>query len=273
MTCEVVRAERITERYLKNGLSAEERAAFEEHYATCTDCFERLRVLEGSLGAAPGRSGYRRKKRRKKHRARKYGWIAGLALVLGAVVGLALLLDQRRPLPSQSESATLPLAPPPPTGAAARKKAPDPTVIAALAAFEPPVYVESKSHGPDNATYKAFQTAMLPYGVRDYGKAADALRPVAEGDKKAAAPRFYLAMCELALKQTDQAMNDLRAAIALGDPQYLEEAHFFLAKGLLATNDLREAREELFRTIRLAGDRLAEARRVLDPLEAQLSGK
>ena len=271
MTCEVVKAERIAERYLQNTLLAQERAAFEEHYAACTDCFERLRTLEGSLGAPPARSPYRRKKRRKKHRARKLGWILGLVLVLAAVAGLAVFLDQRRPIPtSMTESALPPSAP---AVAPARRNPPDPAVIAALAAVDPPVYVESKSHGPDDATYKGFQAAMLWYNVRDYRKTAEALRRVAEGDKKAAAPRFYLAICELALKETDQAMNDLRAVIALDDPQYLEEAHFFLAKGLLASNDLREAREELFRTIRLAGDRLTEARQVLDQLEAQISAK
>jgi tetratricopeptide (TPR) repeat protein len=271
MTCEVIQAERIVERYAQGGLTAEERTAFEEHYATCTDCFEQLRALEAGLGLS-ARGVTRRKKRRKKHRARKYGWVAVLAGVIAGVAVLAVVLEQYRPPPSEPPPAPAPAAvqspaePPPLPG-------PDRRVIAYLAAVEPPVYIESMRHGPDNAAYQAFRAAMEPYNVKDYQKAAEALRAAAQLDRKAPAPRFYLAICERALDKTDDAIADLHAVIDLGNTPYLEDAHFFLAKALLATGDLRAAREELFRAIRIAGDRLDEARRVLDQLEAQMPRK
>jgi tetratricopeptide (TPR) repeat protein len=271
MTCEVVQAERIAERYAQGGLTAEERTAFEAHYATCTLCFEELRALEARLGLSPHRAP-RKKKRRKKHRARKYGWVAILAGVLAGAAVLAVVLEQYRP-PSSEPPPTPAEASPPSPAAPEPKPVPDPAVIAALAKMEPPVYIESKRHGPDNAAYKAFQKAMEPYQFNDYAKAAPALRAAAQLDYKSPAPRFYLAICELAQQQTDDAIGDLHAVIELGDTPYLEDAHFFLAKALLATHDLREAREELFRTIRIAGDRLSDARHVLDQLEAQMSRK
>ena len=271
MTCEVIQAERIAERYAQGGLTAEERAAFEEHYATCTDCFEQLRALEVRLGLS-ARPVLRRKRRRKKHRARKFGWVVVLAVVLAGVAVLTMVLEQYRPPPSEPPPTAAQSNPSVPAVPAARS-GPDPAVIASLAAVEPPSYVESKRHGPENAAYKAFQKAMEPYQVNDYAKAAQALRAAAELDRKSAAPRFYLAICELALQHTDDAIGDLRSVIDLGDTPFLEDAHFFLAKALLSTRDLREAREELFRTIRIAGDRLSESRHVLDQLEAQMSRK
>ena len=51
----------------------------------------------------------------------------------------------------------------------------------------------------------------------------------------------------------------VRETILAGDSPYLEEAHFYLAKALLAEGDAVGARAELNKTVAMAGDLAPQA--------------
>ncbi len=271
MTCQAIQAAEIAEKYVQGHLIEVEKRAFEQHFFGCADCFEELQVLQDlqaelarfqSTRARSPES--RRRRRRKSHRAPQYGWLGLAAAVVAAGAVLAVALMQRRevqPKPAVEPVAGKPTAeqtaPPPP-------QALDHEAIGLLARVKPPVYVAPMLRGKDDDAARKFRQAMELYGRQDYLQAIPELRAAAPLDPKAPEPRFYLGISELVLGRIDDAISDLREVVALGETPYLEEAHFFLAKALLAKEDLRGATDELYRTIRLAGDRLAEARRILD---------
>ncbi len=271
MTCQAIQAAEITEKYVQGHLTEAEKQAFEKHFFDCAECFEQLQALQdlqaelARLQDARARlPGARRKRRRRNHRAPKYGWLGAAAAVMAAVAGLTVALMQRRPVDSKPAVAPLAGNPPAEKSPAPPAQALDHAAIGRLARVEPPLFVAPTLRGKDDDAARRFRQAMEPYGRQDYRQAILELRLAAPLDRKAPEPHFYLGVCELVLGQTDDALSDLREVVALGETPYLEEAHFFLAKALLAKEDLRGATEELYVTIRLAGDRLAEARRILD---------
>jgi tetratricopeptide (TPR) repeat protein len=274
MTCQAIQAAETTEKYVQGHLTEAENQAFEKHFFDCAACFEELQVVQdiqaelARLQNARARSPEtRRKRRRRNHQAPKYGWLGAAAAVMVAAVALAMALMQRRPVDPQPAVAAIaerapaekPVPPPAPPSAPVL----DHAAIGLLARVKPPEYF-APMHGKDDDAARRFRQAMDPYGRQDYRQALLELRVAAALDRRAPEPRFYLGVCELVLGQVDEAISDLREVVDLGETPYLEEAHFFLAKALLAKEDLHGATDELYKTIRQAGDRLAEARRILD---------
>ncbi len=107
--------EEIIERYVRNQLGAEERKAFEEHYFTCEECFDKLEATEqfiagvrdaGSRGLLAGEAG---------GRARRWiwsGWLvpsfaasACAAVVLAAFSGWLYFSEMPRMRQQLSQSA------------------------------------------------------------------------------------------------------------------------------------------------------------------------
>ncbi len=75
--------------------------------------------------------------------------------------------------------------------------------------------------------------------------------------------RFYLGVCYLFTKNFAAGNRELRQVIAAGETPYLEQARFYLAKGLLATNDGAGARQQLDDVIGLHGSLEQQAESLL----------
>lgn len=99
-----------------------------------------------------------------------------------------------------------------------------------LAHFEP----------PPPSTAAQLQAAMNRYRQRDYAGAINILR--AQNSPEA---HFYLGICDLLTNKQDASLRELRSVIAAGDNPYLEQARFYLAKGLLGSGDVSAAQHEL----------------------------
>ena len=111
--------------------------------------------------------------------------------------------------------------------------------IELLARFEAP------SYAPAAGESSQFQETMQHYLKRDYAGAIPGLRQILEANPDSVDAHFYLGICELLTNDPTSGIADLKNVIAAGKTPYLEKARFYLAKGLLANNDLRGANLQL----------------------------
>ena len=253
MNCEAAQSENLAERYVLGQLSEPDQSSFEEHYYVCERCLDEVRLLQTlQTAAVPSPSAARKS---------LPGWAWGaIAAALIAGAGLAAI-PYLRHKPSEPEPvATAAQAP----GASSANSA----ALQLLARAEPPRYIPSKLRGTSGSAVDAFRAAMDHYSHADYLAAAEALRPLAKPSPDAAGPLFYLGVCELVTGNPAMAAEDMRRVENLGDTPYLEPARFFLAKALLAKEDVPGAAAALELTIQLKGDRETEARQLLDQLRA-----
>jgi hypothetical protein len=109
-----------------------------------------------------------------------------------------------------------------------------------LAAFRAPVYVASQTAAP-----KEFGTAMRHYAHQDFAGAVPQLRAAAKAAPDFVAAHFYLGICLLQTGDRISGIEELRAVTEAGATPYLERAHFYLAKGLIAEHDIPRAQVQL----------------------------
>ncbi|MCL4845910.1 MAG: zf-HC2 domain-containing protein [Acidobacteria bacterium] len=289
MTCDAIHDGELIEAYLLGHLTEEEQAQFEEHYFGCDRCFaalETVRALRTELGQ-PSSTVSSLPQPSDVPGWRRLAWAAALG---GLVAAGALAVWMSRPgaldapqgdppvvvaegpaAPVQPESpAPEPAAAPdatPAPGEASSPSAPPRPSLAELARFEPPPFFALTVRGETPApAAEAFREAMTHYMARDYPRAEAALAAVVERDPSSAAGQFYLGISALRNGRREIAIRALRATLALGESAHFEDANFFLAKAHLGEGQVAAARVALDRTIGLAGDREAEARRLLKQL-------
>jgi TolA-binding protein len=127
-----------------------------------------------------------------------------------------------------------------------------------LAVFFPPSYrpVAGSVATPE------FRTAIAHYVQRDYAAAIPGLASVDSVEA-----RFYLGICNLYTGNHNAGIAELQKVIAAGDTPYLEQARFYLAKGLIKAGNLAGAREQLNLTIALHGDMDEQAEALLARLK------
>lgn len=111
--------------------------------------------------------------------------------------------------------------------------------IELLARFEPPAYDPGPGDSPQ------FRIAMKRYQDRDYAGTIPGLHTILDMAPDSVETRFYLAICQLLTKDRASGVAELRNVIAAGNTPYLERARFYLAKGLLASGDIRGADTQL----------------------------
>ena len=268
MDCARVAREEILESYLAGRLADEDRNAFEEHYFECTRCFDdlwSLRAIEEELRAEGAE--VRAPQRRPSFR---WAWAAGLAAA-GVLAALALWMRPTlssgsrevttAPLPSQVQAPERPSPRQQPLTGASEAS------LEQLARVEPPRYEPPRLRDtPDEAT-SHFQRGMEHYRKADYMGAIEDLRNAASQDPDAPHIQFFLGISHLMLGHDDDAIDWLRAAIALGDSPYLEEAHYYLAKAFLRRKDLGAAEIQLKRVRDLRGPLSQEATRLVSQVE------
>jgi tetratricopeptide (TPR) repeat protein len=140
--------------------------------------------------------------------------------------------------------------------------------LADLGKFEPPAYLAPPA--PRSAADEAgeyFERGMKFYQEADYPRAIPGLESAARIKPEAASFRFFLGICRLLTGQDKRGIQELKKTIAIGDPAYTEEAHFYLGKAYLRQKKISLARREL-QAVFDAGGRLSEeAGRLLKLLE------
>ena len=118
---------------------------------------------------------------------------------------------------------------------------------------------------------------MQAYGRQDFRGATAALAAIPVGvpgsgrsDEHVtdAGVQLYLGISQLMLNQNAAALRALQRSAAYGDTPYLENATFYLAKGLIRQRQFPQAVVELKRVVELNGDRQSEARTLLAQITA-----
>lgn len=117
-----------------------------------------------------------------------------------------------------------------------------------LAQFEPPAYSPAARHT------RQFQAAMEHYLNKDFAGAIPGLRDAAATPADNPEAPFYLGICSLLTGDTIAGVQDLQSVVRTGNSPYLEQARYYLAKGLLAKGDVPGAREQLENVIAMHGD-------------------
>lgn len=95
---------------------------------------------------------------------------------------------------------------------------------------------------------------MSLYTMQDYRGAAAQLAAVTNAEPDLVAAKFYRGVSLLLAGERIAGIQELRAITEAGDSLYLERAHFYLAKGLIAEHDLRRAQEQLEKVTAQHGD-------------------
>ena len=98
------------------------------------------------------------------------------------------------------------------------------------------------------------RTAIKNYSDRDYPAAIAMFAAVRNQRPDCVEARLYLGICYLAGDDRAAGIAELRSVVAAGNTPYLEQARFYLAKGLLGTGDIAGARRQLNDAIAMHGD-------------------
>jgi hypothetical protein len=235
-------------------LSEQDQTSFEEHYYVCGPCLEEVRLLQSVQGAAS-----QTRPAAPKPVPGKWAWAAMAAAIIAAL-GLTAVPILRHQTAQHPATAKVTPAPVDAIGT--------PAALQLLARAEPPRYVPSKLRGAARSAEDRFRAAMQNYARGDYAATAEGLRPLVKASPDAVAPLFYLGVCDLVTGHPGMAAAELRRAEAVGNTPFLEPSRFFLAKALIAQEDVGGAGRALDLTIQLKGDRETEARQLLDQLRA-----
>jgi TolA-binding protein len=121
-----------------------------------------------------------------------------------------------------------------------------------LAQFEAPPYMPVS--GLDESHTRQFQGAMDHYLKGDFGGAIPGLRASVAAHADSPEARFYLGICSLLTGDGTAGLQNLQSVIDSGKTPYLEQARYYLAKGLLAKGDIPGARTQLGSVIGMHGD-------------------
>ncbi len=243
MNCDQVRDPSVIEAYLAGRLAEADRDAFEMHYLECDGCYaavEAMRAIQAGVRAVP----------KEPVPIRRAGaWSPRWVLVAAAVLIAGVVLVERRQHPAESPVALAPQA--------------AQNLYAELARFDPPPFSPVRLRTALEPGDAEFHSAMEAYPKHDWAACESSLHAVASKYPQAMAARYYFGICALLAKDTATGAEALRQTIIAGDSPYLEEAHFYLAKALLAEGDAVGARAELNKTVAMAGDLAPQAATLL----------
>jgi tetratricopeptide (TPR) repeat protein len=255
MECAQIKHQEVVERYLTGSLDPQERESFEEHYFACERCFAALqahRALQAELSASAPQI-------RAMPAPNPTAWRWTAAMATAAVVILAVVGIRWGMRPGLS---------PPAAPTQTSQPGPASPSLAELSRFVPPTYTPAVLRGAQDEAMRKFRVAMKHYQQGDYAQAITGLREAAKLNPKDAGAPFFLGVSYLLSGETDVGIAALQQSVALGETPYLEETHYYLAKGYLRARDLAAARRELEEVVRLKGDREYEAQRLLQQLAA-----
>lgn len=256
LTCEEVERDELVEHYVLGRLEKAQQEAFEDHYFSCSECLERLRIVEETRGELAAQAVVVRPYRWRRVAA---GLAAAATLVLAVRVGQDIWNRRDVPPPSGPQGRDVSLSAP----ATPSVTAPLPS---ALGRIELPPYSPPRLRSTTTEAQRVFRDGMTSYTAGDCAAAIPTLRRALAIDESMTSARFYLAACELQSGRAQEASDHLQRVVAVGESPYFEDAHFFLAKAYIQLGNLAAARQQLARVVALRGDRLTEAQRLIDQL-------
>ena len=250
MDCDRIECDGIIESYLAGRLDKAQRSAFEEHYFACPECREKLQVgrtLQEGLWERGGADLWQAPK------TILFGirpWaMASAAAAFLIIVGAALWWLLRKPdIPPAQAGMT-------------------PASLSLLARLEPPPYIAPALRGTKDEAAEPFIAGMKHYQEGAYARAIPELRAAAGLKAESAQTRFFLGICLLITGQSDEGIEELGKTEALGDPAYLDEARFYLAKAYLGKGDVAGAKEKLRQVVESDGRIRDEAAGLLRQLK------
>jgi tetratricopeptide (TPR) repeat protein len=254
MDCQTVERENIAERYLAGALDSRLKEEWELHYFSCDRCAEQLatwqaiekplRAMEGSIRMEIGP--------RKTSRA----WLwAGTAVAAALLVGMVIKLDQRPQSVQPAAEATI---------------ATNPARWAEIAQLQPPAYRPPTLRSAASKADAQFQKAMEPYQHGDYSQAIAGLQVALQLEPEAAAPRFFLGICELLTGNAADGARELER-VAAGDSPFAQEAQFNLAKAYLVEGNRQGNKDRALSTLRRLTDTPGEFREPARQLMARIA--
>jgi len=260
MNCKDIEQHNIVEEYLRDRLTESERDEFEKHYFECESCFSQLQTgltIEEELSreALPQRT------QRGAFLHHVWNWTpAVVAVILLFGAGIWWYSAQKLRSPQQASSAAK-IKP-----EVSQPASPETLSWDELARVEPPPYTPLVLRGVEDRPLETFRKAMQHYLKGDYAKAIPGVRAAVKANPQNASFNFYLGACYLMSDQADSAIESFRTTVSLGNLAYSEPAHFYLAKAYLRKKDMAAAEDELQTTIRLRGNKEAEAGEILRQL-------
>lgn len=128
-----------------------------------------------------------------------------------------------------------------------------------LGRFNPPAYRSFVS----SSQPAGFANGIERYSKRDYAAAIPVLDRVVKDHPDFFEARFYLGICYLFRGDRPSGIAQLRSVIAAGNTPYLEQARYYLAKGLLGAGDVVGARQQLDDIIVMHGEMEQQAESLL----------
>jgi hypothetical protein len=212
LTCDEESRRENAERYATRKMTAEEAVAFEDHFVTCAECQNEVRLasaIAAEVSQAPVAT-------RPVPRARRV-WIWGTG-GLAFAAGLATLMVM------QSK--------------------PRSDLVALGAVREPPVYLGIQVRGVA-AEDSLFEAAMDAYATRRYSAAIAGLRAVLAAGRDSVPAHFFIATSQLLDNRPAEAAAEYERVLAHGDTPYRAEARYYRAKALLRLRRATDAVGEL----------------------------
>ena len=250
MTCADIEDRDLLPQYAAGRLTDDDRDAVEAHIVECGSCasvLQAILVARDEL-ARPGASAGLVHRRRF-----ALSVLAAAAALLAAVFVSRSVLAPRSVRPIESARVQ-------------SRPAPDPAV-AQLARIEPPAYAPFRVRSGDERAAR-FDEAMGAYSAGDFERARNLLQGIVKDDSGNLPARFYLGVCLMMRDDAGAAVEQFRDVIAAGSSPFQESARIFLAKALMRTGDVGEARRQLETASRQTGPRAREAADLLQKLDA-----
>ncbi len=249
MDCNQVADLQVIEGYLDESLSEEQTEVFEKHYLECQECFSALqlkhalRLAARAPTEAVGRPIGMASGQRWKTASRR--WLFPIAaMVLLLLVPLGLLVYR-------GTAPTVPELP------------------AQLVAIESmPAYAETTIRGGQaGEPLESFRKGMEAYQNEDYSAAVANLRRALEENPQHLPTAFYLGLSCLMQGETHEAAEQLSHVVSAGNPSYMEEARWYLAKAYFRLGKVEEGRIQLEFVQAIGGAYQRDAERDLALLE------
>ena len=129
-----------------------------------------------------------------------------------------------------------------------------------LGRFNPPAYTVARNNAAEPPD---FEDAMRHYSNRDYAGALSRLEAAVKTHPDLLVARLYLGICRLYNGNRDGGVEALRGVVAEGNTPYVEQARFYLAKGLIGSGDAAGARHQLDELIAMHGEMAQQAEALL----------
>jgi tetratricopeptide (TPR) repeat protein len=238
MDCQQVENKNVIERYLADRLSEQEMEAFEQHYLECARCFDELQLRHATaielarrpIPLTPARKSW------------VFSWQWSLAFAAVVLAVLASVLYMRSGQQARSRATQI-----------AAVQPPDASLLEQLAVVDeiPPYLPGVIRGGETNPALINFQEGMRLYSAQKYAEAVAPLTEASHLDPQHVPTAFYLGISHLVAGSVDSAIEQLSKAAR--QPEYSEEAHWFLAKAHLKKRDVGSARGELNAVVSLHG--------------------